>query len=117
MIGFVYLAEATALGMVKIGHSRRPSDRARALSTAEKTPVKIWRAKIGNRIDESRTLRLFSSYRVRGEWFFDVPEIRDFFRSDHHIVDDHNQHMRAFWDARAKAKIAARIEAEKAKAA
>lgn len=79
---FLYLLERT--GLVKIGKSDNPRARAAALSHACGETVSVVAA-IGYATGaaalraESIAHERFAAHRRRGEWFTDVPEIRDYF--------------------------------------
>lgn len=95
---FVYLAEAPALGLLKIGKSCNPIARMSNLKCKLKTPVRLIRSIIGGHALERYYHKKFYSHRSSGEWFFDTPEIRLAFSSGHTLHLDHRQHRHTFYD-------------------
>jgi hypothetical protein len=80
-IGFVYaISNGTHL---KIGWSTSHPQlsRVRDLQVASAHELDIVGAFIGTQTDERSTQQRFGPYRVRGEWFQDVPQIRAYFKS------------------------------------
>lgn len=65
--GYVYFASLD--GLVKIGWSRSPTQRAHSLR------AELLAVESGTRFDEGKLLRRFAVYQVRGEWFSASPEI------------------------------------------
>lgn len=80
-LGWVYLMLAKGAGAVKIGFSENyPTGRKRTLQTGNPHELKIVKLVQGTRRDERRYHEQFSHLHIRGEWFKDCSEVRDFFR-------------------------------------
>ncbi len=79
-LGYVYLIAAKGTGSVKIGFSSKlPDNRLRSLQTANPIDLQLLCFVHGTRRDELRYHAKFDHLRVRGEWFKDGPEIREYF--------------------------------------
>jgi hypothetical protein len=79
-IGIVY---AISNGShLKIGWSARHPELSRLsdLQVASADQLEVVGAFVGSQQDEHSTHQRFYSQHIRGEWFYDVPEIRAFFR-------------------------------------
>jgi hypothetical protein len=79
--GWIYLMLAKGAKAIKIGFSTKyPSSRKRTLQTGNPHELKLLMLVQGTLRDEQRYHEQFAHLRIRGEWFKDCPEIRDFFR-------------------------------------
>lgn len=67
--GHVYFAWQAAAGMVKIGYSKNPDKRVKALQTGSPESVEIVFSIPGTMAQEKRLHRLLGSDRHRNEWF------------------------------------------------
>lgn len=81
-LDWVYLMERP--GLLKIGRTSDPERRARDLSNASGERVvllrKVWmESAVAARAAELDLHRRFAAHRALGEWFADVPEIREYF--------------------------------------
>ena len=78
--GWVYLIAAHGTGKIKIGYSAKtPDGRLRTLQTANPHELRLLMLIRGSRRDEPRYHQMFDHIRVRGEWFKDTPELREYF--------------------------------------
>ena len=80
-VGFVYaISNGTH---VKIGWSIRHPElsRLRDLQVASSHTLQVVGAFIGTQQDERAAHQHFGSHRIRGEWFLDVPQIREYFKT------------------------------------
>lgn len=78
--GWVYLIAAKGTKTAKIGFSRKyPSARRRTLQTANPHELQLLMMVRGTRRDEQAYHERFAHIHVRGEWFQDTSELRDFF--------------------------------------
>jgi hypothetical protein len=78
--GYVYVVSAKGTGSVKIGFSAdAPEKRMRNLQTANSHELVLLCFIQGTRRDEERLHDQFAHLRIRGEWFRDEPELRDYF--------------------------------------
>lgn len=80
----VYFMEACAAPMFKIGTSRDPKKRVQEINKGSAVPaglrpgpVVLWGSIPGGFDKERQLHRQFDHLRVSGEWFRDVPELRD----------------------------------------
>lgn len=72
MVYFLQLGSA-----IKIGYTTRPiKDRIRSLATGMSEPPILLASLPGDRALEKRLHRRFEYYRLRGEWFLDSLELR-----------------------------------------
>jgi hypothetical protein len=79
--GWVYLVLARGAGAVKIGFSSKyPSSRKRTLQTGNPHELKMVKMIRGTQRDERRYHEHFAHLHIRGEWFKDCRELRDYFR-------------------------------------
>lgn len=79
-VGWVYLIAAKDTGTLKIGFSlKTPDSRLRTLQTANPHELRLLSLVRGSRRDEQRFHEQFAHHRVRGEWFEDTAEIREYF--------------------------------------
>lgn len=74
----VYFARCHRTGHIKIGTSHRVYDRLRRVSQEAQSRHKLIGAHVGGRALEAALHRRFRRFRLYGEWFQDVPEIRDY---------------------------------------
>lgn len=76
--GRVYLIECPQARALKIGHTYRTAEQRRVELTATGTPgeLAVVSDVLGSIRDEKAMHRRFDTFRIRGEWFRDVPEIR-----------------------------------------
>jgi len=81
----VYLIGAP--GFLKIGHSSRIETRFADLRTSTPLDLSLLGVLKGSRPLERDLHRLFSEHRVRGEWYRDVAEIREFFARDYRRIE------------------------------
>lgn len=80
-LGWVYLMLAKGAGAIKIGFSADyPSARQRTLQTGNPHELKLVMLIQGTQRDERRYHDQFSHLHIRGEWFKDCRELRDYFR-------------------------------------
>lgn len=77
--GFVYLARSDKLDLVKIGYSASPRQRMRALSAETDGEMNILFALSGSRLLEVAAHVRWARQWVRGEWFCDTKELREWF--------------------------------------
>jgi Meiotically up-regulated gene 113 len=80
-VGFIYaISNGTHL---KIGWSTRHPELSRLqdLQVASAHELQVVGAFVGTQRDEQAAHRHFSDHRVRGEWFVDVPQIREYFKT------------------------------------
>lgn len=73
--GFVYFARSG--NRVKIGYSTNPEKRMAALKVGLPEGIDEWVARIGTPADEKFYHRRYKAYRLSGEWFEMIPEIRE----------------------------------------
>lgn len=79
--GWVYLMLAKGAGAIKIGFSTKyPSSRKRTLQTGNPHELKLVMLLQGTQRDERRYHDQFAHLHIRGEWFKDCRELRDYFR-------------------------------------
>ena len=79
-MGYVYLISARGTGKLKIGFSlKAPENRLRNLQTSNPHELQLLCFLRGSRMDERRYHAQFDHLRVRGEWFQDNSEIREYF--------------------------------------
>lgn len=77
---FVYFAEATGLGRVKIGVANDPQTRLRGLMTGSAVSLSLIGIMPGDESLEREIHEKFSAFRTHGEWFDLSEEIREFIR-------------------------------------
>lgn len=78
---FLYLMERT--GLLKIGISEDPTDRAHTLTLQSGERVEVvhrveYSTRDAARFAEARAHHRFAAHRTFGEWFTDTPEIREY---------------------------------------
>lgn len=79
--GWVYLMLAKGAGAIKIGFSTKyPSSRKRTLQTGNPHELKLIMLLQGTQRDERRYHEQFAHLHIRGEWFKDCRELREYFR-------------------------------------
>jgi predicted component of type VI protein secretion system len=78
---WIYFAQASEGGPVKIGTSRNPAARIRELSVASATGLRLLTQEEGGRRDELELHRRFADARMHGEWFQPVPELLEYIRA------------------------------------
>jgi hypothetical protein len=79
--GWIYLMLAKGAKAIKIGFSTSyPSARQRTMQTGNPHELKLIMLVGGTLRDERRYHEQFAHLRIRGEWFKDCPEIREYFR-------------------------------------
>jgi hypothetical protein len=79
--GWIYLMLAKGAKAIKIGFSTKyPSARKRTLQTGNPHELKLIMLVQGTVQDERRYHEQFAHLRIRGEWFTDAPELRNYFR-------------------------------------
>jgi hypothetical protein len=66
----------SAPGRIKIGFTRMPEKRLKALRRADMEELTVIAIMDGKRALESKLHGLLKDYRLRGEWFVDCPEVR-----------------------------------------
>lgn len=77
----VYLVSCVATGLTKIGYSKSPDSRIRALQTANPSRLLYWGSIEATREDERWYHRFFEPEHVRGEWFaLDIAHINAILR-------------------------------------
>jgi hypothetical protein len=87
--GYVY---AVADGKhIKIGWAKNLDKRLGELQISSPRDMRLLGSVIGFRHDERRIQERFSQYHVRGEWYRDVPSIREFFGALSAAADDIGQ--------------------------
>jgi hypothetical protein len=77
---FIYFARAG--NKVKIGISKNPRQRLGSIKTGSSSKVRIYYVTPGDAQKERDLHKLFSEYRVNGEWFLFAAAIRDWIASD-----------------------------------
>jgi hypothetical protein len=83
--GIVYLIGAP--GSLKIGFTVNVRSRFDGLRTSSPLDLSVLALLEGSRQLERELHRRFAVHRLRGEWFLDVPEIRDFFARDYRRIE------------------------------
>lgn len=76
--GYVYFIEAVGLDRVKIGFSKDPARRRTELQTGCPCDLFVRAVMPAQAFMEGSIHRLFDEYRLDGEWFHLVDELRDF---------------------------------------
>ena len=79
--GWVYLMSAPEAKRLKIGFSSDPEVRLREVRTSSSSPVLLVAQKSGTPADERALHTRFRKFWHYGEWFDDVPEIREAFET------------------------------------
>jgi len=79
---FVYLMQCKETGSLKIGYSTNPRKRQKQLQTGNNSEIVILALLKGGQGLELKLHKLFSEYRVGGEWFRNVPEIIEYFEKN-----------------------------------
>lgn len=75
---FVYCIEAVSSHRIKIGSAADPKRRLDGMQTACPEELRLLATCLGSRELEVELHERFAEYRIRGEWFNDCPEIRNF---------------------------------------
>lgn len=65
---------------IKIGKANNPKSRLAGLQTSHHKPLRFLATMPGGSELERELHRVFSAYRIRGEWFKDCKDIRDFIK-------------------------------------
>ncbi len=79
---FVYFARAYPSGLIKIGCSSYPNDRAHGLAWELGQGVSVLFTVPGSRVQERGFHKRFAAYRHRGEWFHEAGTLHDFLREN-----------------------------------
>lgn len=74
----IYFIENRQARTMKIGYAADPMRRLRQLQTANSNKLRLVAAVPGSLADEHRVRVRFVRFRVRGEWFRDTPELREY---------------------------------------
>lgn len=77
---FVYFARAYPSGLIKIGYSGAPNDRAHSLAWELGEGVSLLFTVPGNRVQERGFHKRFADYRSHGEWFHEAGALHEFLR-------------------------------------
>lgn len=79
----IYAMKNLDSGIIKIGISHNPRQRADILSYIEKAPIEIIGVACGTMQHESMLHEKFAASRIRGEWFHPTPDVLEFANSLH----------------------------------
>lgn len=77
----IYFITARTVGLVKIGHARRPQERFTSIKTHSPVPLSLERVCDGSRAEEEQLHVRFAADRSHGEWFRITPELDLFMQS------------------------------------
>jgi len=85
--GFVYLVRGSISGELKIGFSTNPNERMGTLKSEMKQDIEPLGFLLGDLLLETTAHVIWGAYRLHGEWFEDIVEIRDWFANHELSVD------------------------------
>jgi len=75
--GYIYLIKDEGSGLVKVGYSKNPSKRLKALQTSSPSTLKLLATKEGNYTTESKFHKAYQKDHIRGEWYRLSPQIME----------------------------------------
>lgn len=74
----VYFIQAGEDGPIKVGSAAKPHSRLKELQTSSPYKLRLLGSVPGGYVEERRLHRLFGYFRLHGEWFEPIQEIKDY---------------------------------------
>ena len=101
--GQIYFVQARTSQSIKIGFSKRPEARLKALATGAPEPIELLGSIVGTPSAERALHKRFDHLRISGEWFENDPELIGYIKA---VLGDRSKAILTNpWDAPARAYL------------